>query len=153
MKAGHDVHNTIFSPDTYKWDGPRSLYCIRREVSIELRSHWTCLTCWSGPRFTGQSGCVLNACAQSFSKATPTERKIARMIQLRKLMMTSSNGNILRVTGPLWGEFTGHQWIPITKASDAEFWCFLLSAPEQAVESTVMRLVIWDSIVPNMTSL
>ena len=26
----------------------------------------------------------------------------------------SSNGNIFRVTGPLWGEFTGHQWIPLT---------------------------------------
>ena len=25
-------------------------------------------------------------------------------------MMTSSNGNIFRVTGPLWGEFTGHRW-------------------------------------------
>ena len=37
-------------------------------------------------------------------------------------MMTSSNGNIFRVTGPLCGEFTGHQWIPHTKASDAELW-------------------------------
>ena len=27
-------------------------------------------------------------------------------------MMTSSNGNIFRVTGPLCGEFTGHRWIP-----------------------------------------
>ena len=26
--------------------------------------------------------------------------------------MTSSNGNIFRVTGPLCGEFTGHRWIP-----------------------------------------
>ena len=26
-------------------------------------------------------------------------------------MMTSSNENIFRVTGPLCGEFTGHQWI------------------------------------------
>ena len=26
-------------------------------------------------------------------------------------MMTSSNGNIFRVTGPLCGEFTGHRWI------------------------------------------
>ena len=26
-------------------------------------------------------------------------------------MMTSSNGNIFRVTGPLWGEFTGHKQI------------------------------------------
>ena len=35
-------------------------------------------------------------------------------------MMTSSNGNIFRVTGPLCGEFTGRRWIPLTKASDAE---------------------------------
>ena len=27
-------------------------------------------------------------------------------------MMTSSNGNIFRVTGHLWGEFTGIRWIP-----------------------------------------
>ena len=83
-------------------------------------------------------------------------------------MMTSSNGNIFRVTGPLCGEFTGpgefptqrpvtrsfdvslicvwingwvnnreagdlrryrghydrSRWIPHTKASDAELWCF-----------------------------
>ena len=44
-------------------------------------------------------------------------------------MMTSSNGNIFRTTGPLCGEFAGHRWIPYTKASDAEFWCFLWSAP------------------------
>ena len=35
-------------------------------------------------------------------------------------MMTSSNGNIFRVTGPLCGEFTGHRWIPHTKAGDAQ---------------------------------
>ena len=40
-------------------------------------------------------------------------------------MMTSSNGNIFRVTGHLCGEFTGPRWIPRTKASDAELWCFL----------------------------
>ena len=45
-------------------------------------------------------------------------------------MMTSSNGNIFRVTGLLCGEFTGHGWIPRTKASGAELWCFLWSAPE-----------------------
>ena len=39
-------------------------------------------------------------------------------------MMTSSNGNIFRVTGHLCGEFTGSRWIPRTKASDAELWCF-----------------------------
>ena len=38
--------------------------------------------------------------------------------------------NIFRVTGPLCGEFTGPRWIPRTKASDMEHWCFLWSAPE-----------------------
>ena len=36
-------------------------------------------------------------------------------------MMTSSNGNIFHVTGPLWGESTG-------------VWCFLWFATEQTVE-------------------
>ena len=46
------------------------------------------------------------------------------------VMVTSSNGNIFRVTGPLCGEFTGGRWIPRAKASDAELWCFLWSAYE-----------------------
>ena len=51
--------------------------------------------------------------------------------QLNKIyMMTSSNGNIFRVTGHLCGEFTGLRWIPRTKASDAELWWFLWSASE-----------------------
>ena len=44
-------------------------------------------------------------------------------------MMTSSNGNVFHVTGPLCGEFTGHRWIPRTKARGAELWCFLWPAP------------------------
>ena len=30
-------------------------------------------------------------------------------------MMISSNGYIFRVTGPMWGEFTGHRWNPHLK--------------------------------------
>ena len=44
---------------------------------------------------------------------------------MKRVMMTSSNGNGFRVTGHLCGEFTGDRWIPRTKASDAELWCFL----------------------------
>ena len=40
------------------------------------------------------------------------------------IMMTSSNGNIFRVTDHLCGEFTGHRWISRTKASDAELYVF-----------------------------
>ena len=49
-------------------------------------------------------------------------------------MMTSSNGNIFRVTGPLCGEFTVYRWIPLTKANDAELWCFLWTVPEWTFE-------------------
>ena len=39
--------------------------------------------------------------------------------------MTSSNGNIFRVTGHLCGEFTGHRWIPaqrpVTRSFDVFF--------------------------------
>ena len=39
-------------------------------------------------------------------------------------MEWKSNGNIYRVTGLLCGEFTGHRWINLTKASDAELDAF-----------------------------
>ena len=58
------------------------------------------------------------------SKWHPCFSVFCRDIRLRyhdMSMMTSSNGNIFRVTGHLCGEFTGHRWIPLTKASDAEF--------------------------------
>ena len=67
-------------------------------------------------------------------------------------MMTSSNGNIFHVTSHLCGEFTGHRWIPRTKASNAELWCFLWSAPAWTVVKTIVMLVIWDAIMPIMTS-
>ena len=60
-----------------------------------------------------------------------SQYQVGDLIELlvSKYVMTSSNGNIFRVTVPLCGEFTGHWWIPHTKASDAELWCFLWSAP------------------------
>ena len=43
-------------------------------------------------------------------------------------MITSSDRNISRVTGHLWGESTGHRWIPLTKASDGAFMFSLICA-------------------------
>ena len=62
------------------------------------------------------------------------------------VMMTSSNGNIFRVTCTLYGEFTSHRWFPRTKASDAQLWCFLWSSLEATVEQTMETPVIWDAI-------
>ena len=67
--------------------------------------------------FPGQALCMLTtSCCGTRPSATT--------------MMTSSNRNIFRVIGHLCGEFTGHRWIPSTKARYEELWCFLWSAPE-----------------------
>ena len=50
-------------------------------------------------------------------------------------------------------ETTGHRWISLRKASDAELWCFPWSAPEQMDEKTMETPVIWDAIALIMTSL
>ena len=55
------------------------------------------------------------------------------------IIKKSSNGNIFRVTGPLWGESTGDRWVPLTKASNAELWCFISSLPEQMIEQKSRR--------------
>ena len=38
-------------------------------------------------------------------------------------IMKSWNGNIFRVIGHVWGEFTVYRWIPLTKASDGASLC------------------------------
>ena len=53
----------------------------------------------------------------------------------------------------LWWKSTGHWWIPLTKASDSELWCFPWTAPEQTVEQTIETPVIWNAIALIMTSL
>ena len=68
------------------------------------------------------------------------------------IIMTSSIGHIFRITGPLWEESTRHRWIPLTKASEEELWCFLY-LPEQTVEQTIGTQVIWDAIALIMMSL
>ena len=43
--------------------------------------------------------------------------------------------------------------VSLTKASDAELWCFLRFAPEQTVEHVIKTPAIWDAIALIMTSL
>ena len=63
-------------------------------------------------------------CAWQMVQANNTDDGHLRRHRAHYDMMTSSNGNIFRVSGHLCGEFTGPRWIPRTKASDAELWCF-----------------------------
>ena len=76
--------------------------------------------------------------------------------QSQGCMMTSSHENILCVIGPLCGECTGHWWIPLTKASDSELWCFLRAAGDlrrNRAHYDVSVIVIWDAIALIVTSL
>ena len=65
-----------------------------------------------------------------------SEFNVNTIISYKMNMMTAKNGNnISRITGPLCGEFTGGRWLPLTKASDANIWYFLCSAPQQTVNN------------------
>ena len=44
-----------------------------------------------------------------------------RVCSIDSYMMTSSNGNIFRVTGHLCGEFTGQRWIPAQRPVTPSF--------------------------------
>ena len=84
----------------------------------QATSHYLSSQCW--PRFMSPYDVTRTQCSSD----------VTIILIFWPDMVTSSNGNIFRVTGPLCGEFTGNRWIPHTKASDAELWCFLWSAPE-----------------------
>ena len=51
------------------------------------------------------------------------------------------------------GNLPVNRWIPLTKVSDAELWCFLWSVPEQTAEQTIQTPVIWDTNTLIMTSM
>ena len=83
----------------------------------------------SGPAYYGVSVKTWLGQQWSYNNAMQCHNYATQCCDIMQYMMTSSNGNIFRVTGPLYGEFTGHRRIPLTKASDAELSCFLWSAP------------------------
>ena len=61
--------------------------------------------------------------------------------------------HIFRVTGPLWGESAGHWWIPLKKASDAEFDVFCDVCLNKLLSKKIKMPVNWDAIALIMTSL
>ena len=130
------VYSTVFSGDQRKHQSSASLTFVRVIVSIWWRHHVHPMSCndsllASVASFTctwWNKVVVILACRCIIDFGNLYLTAMGHL--LFHPMMTSSNGNILRVTGHLCGEFTGPRWIPHTKASDAEFWCLLWSAPE-----------------------
>ena len=91
-------------------------------------------------------------------KGTPRKHRPVTKIPAQVCSLVYTHYDVIKWNNfprhwPFWGESTGHRWIPLTKASDAELWCFLCSVPEQTVEQTIETQVIWDAITLIMTSL
>ena len=68
-------------------------------------------------------------------------------------MMTLSNGNIFRVTGPFWGEYTGHRWFPSQRPVTWSFDVFFDLDLNKTFEQTAETPLIWHAIALIMTSL
>ena len=62
-------------------------------------------------------------------------------------IMTTSNGIIFRVAGPLSGESTCHRWIPLTKGQWHPPWMFLCCWSDKTVEQTFDWQVIRDAMM------
>ena len=101
--------------------------CLRRqstltfEVKFNLKSKLTPF--WASPH--NNSSSVQARITKFGSKVQNTLVNISNVFGGNWPMITSSNGNIIRVTVPLYGEFRGRRWIPLIQDSDTELWCFL----------------------------
>ena len=87
----------------------------------------TALRVWELYRMIGMIFGSSNAVSDYWSSLRHMSVKIGWRQKCRYNMVI----HIFRVTGHLCGEFTGHRWIPNTKASDAELWCFLWCLSKQ----------------------
>ena len=129
----------------------KDMHCILRGSIVQLRAH--------APD-SSLSPCS-HVCEYTFiwiiinAQCTPPPETFIQTSLFSSwwAMMTSSNRNIFGGPGPLYGEFTGHRWISLTQAGDAELWYLLWSATEPTIEYTIEKPVIWDAVVLIMASL
>ena len=98
----------------------RSCCCYILLTHLGLESHICVMK--NSPHFPSDAYMRRKSLYFSYrSRGRPTKQCQAKMSFNRVAgMMTSSNQNIFCVTGPLWGESTGDQWIPVTIDSNAE---------------------------------
>ena len=107
---------------SHRWQEPTE--CVAAGVHSTYQELW-----WSIFQISALKTKDCHMMTSSNGGAHHTYQELWSILQISALkskdchMMTSSNGNTFPITGPLCREFTGHRWIPCTKASDAELWC------------------------------
>ena len=100
---------------SWRFCAPVSMQRVKYTITRLLCLHWPFLVIKS----------IHYMCWMLYHDSTICAYSFVRSGLASETMMTSLNENIFRVTGLLCGEFTGHRSIPLTKASDAELWCFV----------------------------
>ena len=101
------------------WDGARGFLCkLQVRFTMVIMHHIGESLMWATGRMAAVILVTSRCQAISNHHADSTAALLSRFSHYNLhhtyfvIMMTSSNGNIFRVTGPLWGESTGHRWLP-----------------------------------------
>ena len=58
----------------------------------------------------------------------------------------SRHGSAFRIAGPLWGESTGHRWIPLTEDQQCRAVAFSLMCPWTNRWITAKLPIVWDAM-------
>ena len=118
MTSSYD--GTPSTLQNYKW-GPRTR--AHRKKFSRWISYPLCNMC--APKHTGLRMRWGEVQFRFFLKLCPKQSYSYLQYRFIPRMMTSSNGNPFRVTGPLCREFTGHRWLPpqrpVTRSFDVFF--------------------------------
>ena len=80
-------------------------------------SHWVNVSLWPQTTVYYCPGCDIHYCCITWCISAWGKGCCSwiSVVGCEYNMMTSWQGNSCRIFGPLWGEYTGHRWIPLTK--------------------------------------
>ena len=107
---------------TYCWNNNNKNNCIQvQRVSLAAALHISCLLyMFHNPEYYivfGQQVDISLLLTTWLNHHSRMLTQVCAIVLVDVTMMTSSNGIIFRVTGPLCGEFTGQRWIPHSPVS------------------------------------
>ena len=120
VRVGKSSHDHLWQLAIANWQSPMPSQCYQC-IWITFgcnNSHYHWLSLYQRLNF-GSYHHANFIVIDAVSNNKNSNMTILSFSEMQPCMMTSSNGNICRVTGPLCGEFTCHRWIPLTKTSDA----------------------------------
>ena len=99
-------------------------------ITWPWRCGWLSRKCWWGDIqcYTVESSRADLKTHSQYPFAQSGQQAISLMLGMRKLPSVVSKNGVNSRYWPFWGggggESTGHRWIPFTRASNAELWCF-----------------------------